>query len=194
MTLLDEYLEKAGIVKPVDWVGNFAEEPNDYYVPPSERKQGKKLPGCVVEDCYDKLIRDYLDRFGDRYKTVPDVMRAAIVHFVVKIIAPAMSGGSVKRAQSKAAMWRLLAEVEQSNDDQKMIDGAERLFMRAKFQGEKDETFELLDAYITGTINNDRQEGLLEKCNSHPIFGEAFKAYREKERGRYLEPVEVVNE
>lgn len=188
MTLFDDYMQKAGIIKEANWIDNPTEEPNDYYIPPAERKSGGvQMPQCMVESCYDKIVRDFLDRSGDHYKTTSDVMRAALVYFVIKIIAPAMSGETVKRAQAKAAMWRLMAEAEGSHDDAKMIETTAKIFARSKFKGEKWETFQLLQTYIHALVSDDRQQDLIATCESHPVFGQAFTEYRAYVKSKPIE-------
>lgn len=188
MSLIDTLVEQHGIMKqPRGFAFNeFPEEPDDYFVIAPERGKGTKMAGAMIETNMYQLLQHFLATAGDRYRDNQDITRAALHLFIAKVILPGITTQAKDRAKALAGMNRLKTFRKQTNDDKKMIDDCSELWSSAANEMEKREPLEMLNAYIGGILLPDRAQELVEKCEEHPVFGEAFKAYREKERSRPL--------
>jgi hypothetical protein len=185
VTQFEEYLQAAGIVKELNWAaGQFPEEPSDYYVMVPDRGRGTKIPGCAVDEAYGRILQEFLDKYGDRYRVMADVVRAALVHFTTTIIVPGMVGQAKQRARGLAMMHRLKAQRHQSVNDRKMLADCEELFASSKAEWEKREPLAALDAYISGMLIPEQQEGLIAAAEANEVFGEAYRTYREEVRNK----------
>jgi hypothetical protein len=98
-----------------------------------------------------------------------------------------MVGPAAQRAKALAALARFEAEMDHDKNDAYALEAAVRLFTSSSLEYQKNQTLGLLYAYYSGIVEPDRQTAYREKLFEHPVIGEAFVAYFEKEKTRPLE-------
>ena len=110
---------------------NQQTDPDDYYVPIPERDR-TKVSGTVIESHIERDMREFLDKYGHKWRTMADIVRSAIYHFHATIIATHGTWEAFNRVKAEVRLRKLELDMEWEAKDEEVVKRAARLWAKIK--------------------------------------------------------------
>lgn len=110
---------------------NQTKDPSNYYIPVPERDR-VKLSGAVVEGYIERDLREFLERYGEKWRTMSDIARSGYYLFHSLVVATGSTWDALNRAKAAARIRRLKLEIEYEEKDKQVAKDAIAIWKKIK--------------------------------------------------------------